>query len=218
MAETIFQRRALAQEHYQRGLKLKEDGLVVEAEQEFRQSLQEDPVYFEPLLELLIEQEETGVVEDTRPERMLRRADQKYKLGMALLKHGRAEKAIRHLKAACDLENTNAKYHCSYAEALMAINRREEALETLRYAAEVHGGSNPWQHRAKANVLLGEAHLNEGHKSRARQRFIRAYVLDPNNEEIRMWLRRSRVGFLQLLFLIPRVQRAKKRKSNVIHV
>ncbi len=217
MAETIFERRAQAQEHYKRGMKLKEDGFLLEAEQEFRHSLEDDPAYFEPLLELLVEQEETGVSEDIRTDKLLRRADQKYKLGLALLRNDRAEKAVRHLHAACQLENTNAKYHCGFAEALMAVGRREEALEILRYAAEINGGSNPWQYRAQANILLGEVHLQDRHFGRARQRLIRAYSLNPQNEEILPLLKRSRVGFFRRLFLLPKINRAKNRKSNVIH-
>ena len=97
MFETMFERRSVAEEHYQRGLQLKRKGYLLEAEHEFRQSLETDPAYFDPLLELLVEQEETGISEDIRSDQLLRRADQKYKLGMALLKHNRPERAIRHL-------------------------------------------------------------------------------------------------------------------------
>ncbi len=214
MAETIFKRRAIAQEHYRRGLELKNNGFLLEAEQEFRQSVEEDPAYFDPLLELLVEQEESGISEDIRTDELLRRADQKYKLGMALLKHGRAEKALRHLNAACDIEKTNAKYSCGYAEALLAAGRQEEAWEALRYAAEMHSGSNARQYRARANMLLGIEHLHSGRMSRARRRLLAAYVMNPKNEEILPLLKESRVGILHRLFLIPRLLRAKKRKSN----
>jgi thioredoxin-like negative regulator of GroEL len=214
MAETIFARRANAQEHYQRGLELKQDGLVQEAEQEFRHSLEEDPAYFEPLLELLVCQEESEAAEEVRTDSMLKRADQKYKLGMALIKHGRPEKALRHLKAACDIENTNSKYHCGYAEGLLAAGRQDEAEEILRYAAEAHGGSNPRVHRARANMLLGDLHYQAGHRTRARRRLVAAYTMDPNNMEISLLLKKVRIGLLRRLFLIPKLNRARNRKSN----
>jgi tetratricopeptide (TPR) repeat protein len=214
MAETIFERRANADEHYQRGMELKNSGSLLEAEQEFRQSLEEDPAYFEPLLELLVGQEETGTQLDIRPDDLLKRADQKYKLGMALLKNNRAEKALRHLKAACDFENTNAKYYCGYGEALVAAGRHDEAVEVLRYAAEAHGGSNSRQHRAKANMILGEMHHQAGHRSRARRRLLAAYTMDPDNMEITLRMKQVRVGLLTRLFLIPKINRARNRKSN----
>jgi tetratricopeptide (TPR) repeat protein len=214
MAETIFERRANAQELYRRGLDLKSNGLLEEAEQAFRQSLENDPAYFEPLLELLLEQEETGEPQDDRAEELLKRADQKYKLGMALLKHGRAEKAIRHLKSACDIENTNSKYHCGYGETLLAAGRQDEAIEVLRYTAEAHGGSNPWQFRARANMLLGDLHSQAGHRSRARRRLLAAYTLDPNNMEIALKLKHVRIGLFRWLSMLPKLRRAKNRKRN----
>ncbi len=50
--------------------------------------------------------------------------------------------------------------------------------------------------------------------SRARRRLLAAYVMNPKNEEILPLLKESRVGILHRLFLIPRLLRAKKRKSN----
>ncbi len=215
MAETIFERRAAAEDHYRRGLQLKQEGFLLEAEQEFRQSLEEDPAFFDPLLELLVDQEETGVSEDIRTDELLRRADQKYRLGMALLKHGRAEKAVRHLKAACLAENTNAKYHCGYGEALLAVGRLDDARETLRYAAEAHGGSHPRKYRARAHMLLGELYLKDGKISRARRRLLMAYAQDPKNDEIMVLLKQTRVGWFRRIFVLPRMlSAAQKRKSN----
>ncbi|RJP81452.1 MAG: hypothetical protein C4524_01825 [Candidatus Zixiibacteriota bacterium] len=215
MAETLFERRALAEEHYRRGLELKKNGNRQEAVLAFRQSLEDDPAFFDPLLELLVEQEETGEAKDLRTEEVLRRADQKYKLGIALLKHSRPEKALRHLKSACEFENTNAKYHCGYAEALLAAGRQDDAREILRYAAEAHGGSNPRLYRARANVLMAEIHLDSGHRSRARRRLLAAFAQDPANPEIMPLLKRSRLGLFQRLFVLPRLQKkAESRKSN----
>lgn len=216
MHETLFERRAVAEEHYQRGLQLKRKGFLLEAEQEFQQSMEADPAYFDPLLELLVEQEEDGIAEDIRTNQLLRRADQKYKLGMALLKHNRPEKAVRHLSDACDLEGDNARYLCGLAQALTASGRKAEAIEKLRLAAEVEGGSNSRENRARAHYLLGKMHYKEGHIHRARRRLLMARALDPESEEIGALLRKVGVGFLQR-WLAPhrmRHQDDQKRKGN----
>jgi tetratricopeptide (TPR) repeat protein len=211
MFETMFERRSAAEEHYQRGLQLKRKGYLLEAEHEFRLSLETDPAYFDPLLELLVEQEETGISEDIRSDQLLRRADQKYKLGMALLKHNRPERAIRHLEAACELENDNARYLCGLGEALAAFSRKAEAKEKLRLATTVSGGSEPRKYNARANYLLGKMHFKQGHINRARRRLLMAYSLDSNSAEISSLLKRAKVGPLTKWFALPRIRKEEKK-------
>ena len=175
MLETLCERRATAQEHYQRGLELKRKGFLLEAEQEFRESMEIDPSYFDPLLELLVEQEGNGISEDIRTDELIRRADQRYKLGMALLKNNLAEKAVRHLSAACDLERDNTRYQYGLAKALATCGHTREAKAKLRIAAEINGGSNPRFHRAQANYLLAKMHMKAGHSRRAKRRLFLAY-------------------------------------------
>ncbi len=206
MAETLFERRAAAQDHYHRGLELKRQGFLLEAEQEFRKSIEADPCYFDPVLELLVEQEEGGS-EDLRTEHLLRRADQKYKLGIALLKHGRGEKAVRHLRAACELEKENSKYHCGLAKALIACGLEGEAMDVLRRAARFLGGSDPVEHRALANLMLGKLHIKADHKHRARRRLLLACSLGIDNEEIARLLKKLGIGSLRRAFLISRMRR-----------
>ena len=213
MAETLFERRAAAQDHYDRGLELKRQGFLLEAEQEFRKSMEADPCYFDPVLELLVEQEE-GSSEDLRTDHLLRHADQKYKLGMALLHHGRSEKAIRHLQAACDVERDNSKYHCGLAKALIACGQEAAAMEVLRRAARVRGGSDPVEHRAQANLMLGKLHLKAGHKHRARRRLLLACSLGMDDEEIARSLKKLGVGSLRRAFLISRMKRREGVMEN----
>jgi tetratricopeptide (TPR) repeat protein len=215
MTETLFERRSEAEEHYQRGLQLKRRGFLLEAEQEFRLSLETDPSFFDPLLELLIEQEETGISEDIRSDQLLKRADQKYKLGMALLKHRRPEKAVRHLQAACDLESDNARYLCGLAEALEKAGRREDAREKLRIAANAAGGSEPVKYRARAHYLLGKLHLKEGHLHRARRRLLTAYSLDPDCGDVSTLLRRAKVGKLRQMLMMSKLKKAGVAKKNI---
>ncbi|MCX6640974.1 MAG: hypothetical protein NTW14_10940 [bacterium] len=212
MLETILERRATAEEHYRRGLRLKGEGYLLEAEQEFKLSMEVDPAYFDPLLEILIEQEETGVSEDIRTDELLRRADQKYRLGMALLKHKRAEKAIRHLNDACQSELDNAKYLVGLAEALADCGRLKEAKENLRIAAELHGGSDPLRYRARAHLLLSEMHLKDGHLRRARRRVMMAHSLDPKNEDIALMFKRVKIGPIQRMFLVSHHKDKERQK------
>ena len=200
MSETMFERRSAAEEHYQRGLQLKRKGYLLEAEREFRESLETDPAFFDPLLELLIEQEETGISEEIRCDQLLRRADQKYKLGMALLQHNRPEKAIRHLQAAYELESDNAKYICGLAEALTAFNQHQEAMEKLRFATSAEGGSDPKKHQARAHYMLGKLHFKAGNFKRAKRRLMLAYELDPKNEKIAIMMKRAKVSIFRRLF------------------
>lgn len=219
MTETLFERRSAAEEHYQRGLELKRKGFFLEAEQEFRQSMETDPAFFDPLLELLIEQEEEGIAEDLRTSQLLRRADQKYKLGIALLKHNRPEKAVRHLNEACALESDNAKYLCALAQALAASGRKEEAMEKLRIAAGVRGGSNPQENSARAHYLLGKMHLKEGHVNRARRRLLMAYALNPEAEEVIVLLKKVGVGPLRRWLMsscLKRQNRAQGRRYTPV--
>jgi tetratricopeptide (TPR) repeat protein len=207
MSETLFERRSAAEEHYRRGLELKRKGYLLEAELEFKQSLETDPAYFDPLLELLVEQEQTGFAEDIRSDQLLRRADQKYKLGVALLEHNRPEKAIRHLEAACELETDNAKYLCALAEALTANKRKSDAREKLRIAANAMGGSEPDKYRARAHYLLGKMHLKDGHLGRARRRLVMAYSMDPKNENISRLLRKAKVGKLRQMLMKSKLKK-----------
>ncbi len=214
MTETLFERRSEAEEHYQRGLQLKRRGFLLEAEQEFRLSLETDPSYFDPLLELLIEQEETGITEEIRSEQLLKRADQKYKLGMALLEHGRPEKAVRHLQAACEAETDNARYLCGLAEALKKSGRKEEAKEKLRIAANAVSGSEPVKYRARAHYLLGKMHLKEGHMHRARRRLLMAYSLDPECGDVTTLLRKAKVGRLRQMLMLSKYRKSVQVERN----
>lgn len=207
MSETLFERRSVAQAHYERGLELKRQGFLLEAEQEFRRSMEADPCYFDPVLELLVEQEEGGISEDIRTEHLLRRADQKYKLGMVLLEHNHPEKAVRHLRAACDLEKENSKYHCGLARALLVCGQDGEAREVLRTAAKAPGGSDPREHRAQANFILGKMHLKAGHKRRAQRRLLMACSLGMDTEELRHLLKKLGIGTLRRAFLMTRLRR-----------
>ncbi|TKJ42359.1 hypothetical protein CEE37_01370 [candidate division LCP-89 bacterium B3_LCP] len=219
MVETLFERRATAQEHYKKGLQLKREGYLLEAEQEFRQSMDTDPSYFDPLLELLLEQEETGISEEIRCDQLLRRAEQKYKFGMALLKHKRPDKAVRHLQSACEIETDNVRYHCGLAEALAACSRVDEALASLRIATKVTGGSNPRQHRAKANFLLGKLHMKEGRIHRARRRLLMAYSQGEDGEETQALLKTLGVGKLRRAFMMSRLKRREyEMKQNNLDV
>ncbi len=209
----MFERRSVAEEHYQRGLHLKRKGFLLEAEQEFRESLETDPAYFDPLLELLVEQEESGISEDIRSEQLLRRADQKYKLGMALLQHNRAEKAIRHLEAACELESDNARYICGLAEAMAVIGQKKEAMERLRIATAARSGSEPDKYNARANYLLGKLHYKAGNINRAKRRLMMAYSQDPKNGEISAMLKRVRIGALKRM--LPWTTKSKRHIKRV---
>ena len=209
MSETLFRRRATAEEHYGRGLELKRKGYLLEAEEEFRRSLEADPAFFDPLLEIFMDQEQASVAEDIRSDQLLRRADQRYKLGMALLDHGQPQRAVRHLRAACDLEGDNARYFCALAEALAVTGRPEEAAEKLRVAADLKGGSDPEKHRARAHYLLARMHLKAGHVNRAKRRLLLAYALDPQNEQIAADLKKVRVGVLRRMILASRLKRSQ---------
>lgn len=219
MLDTLCERRATAQEHYQRGLDLKRKGFLLEAEQEFREAVEIDPCYFDPLLELLVEQEGKGISEEIRTDELIRRADQKYKLGMALLKNNLAEKAVRHLQAACDLERNNARYHCGLAKALAACSQAREAKANLRIAAEINGGSNSRLYRAQANYMLAKMHLKENHVRRAKRRLILAYILDYENEEIVHLMKKLGIGALRRGWILMRHKNRmggrKKRYSLV---
>ncbi|MBU0519057.1 tetratricopeptide repeat protein [bacterium] len=209
MPETMFDRRSEAEEHYRRGLELKRQGYLLEAELEFKQSLEADPAYFDPLLEILIEQEEHGAAEDIRSDQLLRRADQKYQLGMALMKNNRAEKAVRHFEAACNLESDNAKYFCGLGEALAKTGQMREAREKLRIAANTTGGSNSEKYRARAHYLMGKWHLEEGHKTRARRRLMMAYILDPKSEKTAKLMKKAGISSLQKIFLLPKLKKGQ---------
>lgn len=206
MPETMFDRRTEAEDHYRRGLELKRQGYLLEAELEFRQSLETDPAYFDPLLEILVQQEETGSAEDIRSDQLLQRAEQKYKLGKALMEHDRAEKAVRHFEAACELETDNAKYFCWLGEALAKAGRIRDAKDKLRIAANVTGGSDSEKYRARAHYLMGKWHLEDDHKTRARRRLLMAYILDPKCSKITRLMKKAGIGSLQKIFLLPKLK------------
>jgi hypothetical protein len=212
MLDAILERRATAEEHYKRGLRLKGEGYLLEAEEEFKLSVETDPAYFDPLLEILIDQEKSGISEEIRTDELLRRADQKYKLGMALVRNKHPEKAIRHLTAACQAELDNSKYLVGLSQALIDAGRVKEAKDNLRIATELNGGSDPSRFRAQAHVLLAELHLKDGHASRARRRAMLAHSLDPKNEEVTLMLKRAKVGPLQRLLLFSNHKDRERQK------
>lgn len=91
-------------------------------------------------------------------------------LGAALLRQGKPEEALRHLREAVTREPEYAKGHEQLGEALLAAGRPEEAADSLRRALEINPAFEA------AQLKLGQLLLRLGREEEATavlQAFIR---------------------------------------------
>lgn len=82
-------------------------------------------------------------------------------LGAALLKQGRAQDALRHLREAVAREPEYAKGHEQLGEVLIALGRPEEAVDSLRRALEINPAFDA------AQLRLGQLLLRLGREDEA---------------------------------------------------
>ena len=82
-------------------------------------------------------------------------------LGAALLRQGKPQDALKHLREAVALEPEYAKGHEQLGEALLALNRPEEAADSLRRALEIDPGFEA------AQLKLGQLLLRLGREDEA---------------------------------------------------
>ena len=101
------------------------------------------------------------------------------------LKRGaNVEIALSLARRATQVEPASARYLRVKAQALSALERREEAAEVLRQAARQHG-QDPF-----LALQLGAALLELGQADAARDEYVRALSLEPHLDEARTALRK----------------------------
>ena len=109
-------------------------------------------------------------------------------LGAALLRQGKPEEALRHLREAVTREPEYAKGHEQLGEALLAAGRPEEAADSLRRALEIDPGFEA------AQLKLGQLLLRLGREDEA-SAVLEAFIRQkPHREKLAQAAELHRTG------------------------
>jgi hypothetical protein len=109
------------------------------------------------------------------------------KLGVLLLSHGNARRALEHLERACEGEPEFAEWHYRRGLALLALDRASEAVPPLERAL----GLSPELGYGAVRLALARAHLKSGSKELALAEIERFESSHGPNPESAYWRGRA---------------------------
>lgn len=103
--------------------------------------------------------------------------------------------ALRQADAACRLHPQEAAHLTTLGMALYRVRRYEDAIKTLRRAAQLHAGAtNAPSPTALAFLAMAQHQLGEKNAAQTTLATLREAMKDPqwkNHEEVRAWLREA---------------------------